>query len=440
MGLGNHPTVLKMSARPRLVRSGPLDAEWLKRLACNCGADDAGLVELDRSELGDQRHFILDTFPATQTLLSFVVRMNREPVRSPVRSVANQEFHAVYDNVNEAARRIVRVLEEEGVPACNAVAAFPMEAHLPGRTWTVAHKPVAVAAGLGQIGLHRSVIHPRFGSFVLLGTVLIGAEATAYDGPIDYNPCLECKLCVAACPVAALKPDGGFDFSTCFTHNYREFLGNFNDWVGEVTDAKSHRDYRRRVSDGETRSMWQSLSFKPGYKAAYCIAVCPAGEDVINPFLEDRAGYKQSVVRPLTEREETLYVLPGSDAEVEAPRRFPNKRLQRVKKQLRAASIQGFLFGLRLTFQRGRARDLKAAYHWTFTGKEPALATVIIENGKLEVHEGHVGAADVTITADSDTWLSILSGDYGILPAIVLRKVRVKGPIALFRAFGRCFS
>ncbi|HEY8352646.1 MAG TPA: SCP2 sterol-binding domain-containing protein [Sphingomonadales bacterium] len=419
--------------------AGLLDAAWLKQVARDCGADDVGLVELDRSALDDQRHFILQTFAATRSLLSFVIRMNREPIRSPVRSVANEEFHAGYDDVNATAREIVRVLEERGVPACNAVAAFPMEAQLPGRTWTVAHKPVAVAAGLGQIGLHRSVIHPRFGSFVLLGTVLVGAEATAYDQPIDYNPCMSCKLCVAACPVAALKPDGAFDFSACFTHNYREFMGNFNDWVAAVTDAKDHRDYRRRVSDGETRSMWQSLSFRPGYKAAYCIAVCPAGEEVINPYLADKAAYKRKVLRPLTEKEETLYVLPGSDAEAEAPKRFPRKRIQRVRRQLRAESIRGFLFGLKLSFQRGRAGALDATYHWTFTGKESAEATVVIRNGTIEVADGHQGTADVAIMADSATWLAILAGDKRILPAILLRKVKVRGPIALFKAFGRCF-
>ncbi len=75
----------------------------------------------------------------------------------------------------------------------------------PGKIWVVGHKPVAVAAGLGRMGIHRNVIHPRFGNFILLGTVLLDAEATAYDQPIDYNPCLECKLCVAACPVGAIS-------------------------------------------------------------------------------------------------------------------------------------------------------------------------------------------------------------------------------------------
>ena len=41
------------------------------------------------------------------------------------------------------------------------------------KMWTVSHKPVAVAAGLGQMGIHRNVIHPRFGNFILLGTVIL---------------------------------------------------------------------------------------------------------------------------------------------------------------------------------------------------------------------------------------------------------------------------
>ncbi|WP_425295806.1 hypothetical protein [Nocardia abscessus] len=42
----------------------------------------------------------------------------------------------------------------------------------------MAHKTVAVAAGLGVMGLHRNVIHPKFGSFVLLATVLVDAQVS----------------------------------------------------------------------------------------------------------------------------------------------------------------------------------------------------------------------------------------------------------------------
>ena len=83
------------------------------------------------------------------------------------------------DQVNEVARQVVTALEQQGVRALNPAMGFPMEMdHFPGgKIWVVSHKPVAVAAGLGHMGIHRSVIHPRFGSFILLGTVLIGAEA-----------------------------------------------------------------------------------------------------------------------------------------------------------------------------------------------------------------------------------------------------------------------
>jgi epoxyqueuosine reductase QueG len=43
------------------------------------------------------------------------------------------------------------------------------------------------------MGIHRNLIHPKFGNFVLLGTVLTELEVESHDHPIEYNPCLECK-------------------------------------------------------------------------------------------------------------------------------------------------------------------------------------------------------------------------------------------------------
>src|SRR2546430_16824095 len=206
MNLAEHPTVMRfyqthanhpVPVEPQL----PLDAAWLRQLCLDCGADDAGLVEISRTALNDQREDILRAFPPTKTLLSFVCRMNREPIRSTARSVANLEFHHTGDHVNEVARKVVAALEAKGVRAVNPAMGFPMEIdRFPGgKIWVVSHKPVAVAAGLGHMGIHRNVSHPKFCNFILLGTVLIGAETTAYDQPISYNPCLECKPCVASC-------------------------------------------------------------------------------------------------------------------------------------------------------------------------------------------------------------------------------------------------
>jgi len=420
--------------------SSQLDPEQLRQMCLKAGADDIGFVEIDRPEIAKDRPDILNAFPHTKTLISFVVRMNREPIRSPARSIANLEFHHTGDQVNHVARHVVKALEAKGIRALNPAMGFPMEMEkFPGKIWVVSHKTVAVAAGLGHMGIHRNIIHPKFGNFILLGTILVDAEVATTNTPIEYNPCLECKLCVAACPVGAISQDGHFNFSACYTHNYREFMGGFTDWVGNLADSKSAKDYRGKVNDAESSSMWQSLSFGANYKAAYCLAVCPAGEDVISPFKSNRKGFVADVVKPLQQKEETLYVVPGTDAESYAAKRYPHKTIKHVGNSLRPGTIQGFLDGLPLVFQRNKAEKLNATYHFNFTGKEPTKATVSIGDKILHVTEGHQGQADFLLTADSENWLGFLTKERNILWAILRRKIRVKGPFKFLQAFARCF-
>lgn len=417
-----------------------VNSEILRQIAMNHGADDAGLVEIGHPGLDNQRADILKFYPKTKSLLAVVCRMNREPIRNPARSVANLEFHASGEAVNEVCRSIVKTLEQQGIPAINPPMGFPMEAdRWPEKMWVVSHKPVAVAAGLGMMGIHRNVIHPKFGNFILLGTVLIGMEASEYDKPIDYNPCLTCKLCVAACPVGAISPDGHFDMASCYTHNYKEFMGGFGNWVESVADSRNGIDLRRKVSRQETVSTWQSLAFGPNYKAAYCISVCPAGEDVIGPFKLDRKGFLNEIVKPLQEKDETVYVVPKSDAEDFVKRRFPKKRVKRVPGSLLPSSIEGFLTGIRYTFQRGQSTGLNAVYHFSFNGKECRDATVIIRDKTIRVLDGHQGRPDFRLRADSETWLGFLAKEKNLVWALIRGKIRIKGSVKHLIAFGRCF-
>lgn len=441
MKLADHPTVRSFHSKAVAPAPARLDAQWLRQLCREAGADDVGLVEITRRALDDQREDIPSFFPATKTLISFVCRMNREPIRNPARSVANLEFHHAGDKTNDVARQVVAALESHGIRAINPAMGFPMEMDRfnKGKIWVVAHKPVAAAAGLGHMGIHRNVIHPRFGSFVLLGTVLLDAEATAYDQPLDYNPCLECKLCVAACPTGAIAPDGQFNFSACYTHNYREFMGGFTDWVERVADSQDAQDYRRRVTDAESASMWQSLSFGANYKAAYCVAVCPAGEEVIGPYLTQRPKYLQDVVRPLQDKEETVYVVRGSDAANYVARRFPNKQTKQVGNGLRPRSIEFFLDGLPRVFQRDQSKGLEATYHFTFTGVEARRATIVIRDKTVTVSEGHVGESGLRVTVDSQWWLGFVAQERSLLWGLVRGKIWLRGSPQLLLAFGKCF-
>ncbi|MFQ5676340.1 MAG: SCP2 sterol-binding domain-containing protein, partial [bacterium] len=289
------------------------------------------------------------------------------------------------------------------------------------------------------MGIHRNVIHPKFGNFILLGTVVMTAELDHYDQPIDYNPCLECKLCVAACPVGAIGEEDTFDFSACYTHNYREFMGGFSDWVEQIADSADAKSYRAKVEDPETVSMWQSLSFGANYKAAYCMAVCPAGEEVIAPYLEDKKTYLRQVVKPLQTKAEPVYVVKGSDAETHTAKRFPQKTIRQVGNGLRPQSIRGFLEGLPLTFQRNKSKGLTATYHFKFSGEQPVQATVTIGEQRVIVEEGLVGEADLKVSADSRTWLKFLWKETPLAWALLRGKIRLKGSPKWLITFGKCF-
>lgn len=422
------------------VAAGTLEADWLRQLCLQAGADDAGFVELDRPAVAGERPYIKNAFPRIRSLISFVVRMHYDNVRSPARSVANTEFHQSGHDVDAVARRIVMRLEEAGIRAMYPPMGFPMEADKwPERMWVVAHKPVAVAAGMGHMGIHRNVIHPKFGNFILLGTVLVGAEVNAYGQPLDYNPCVECKLCVAACPVGAIGADGRFDFTACYTHNYQEFMGGFSNWVETIADSRNGLDYRRRVKEPETISKWQSLTFGANYKAAYCMAVCPAGENFIDVYRADKKQHLVEVVRPLQEKQEPVYVIPGSDAEAHVKQRYPHKTVRQVRSSLHPRSIPGLLRGLGLGFQPGAAKGLRALYHFTFTGRETAEATVEIADGKIKVEPGLRGEPNLCVTADSETWLGFLAKEKNLVWALLTRRIRLRGNPKWLLAFGKCF-
>ena len=85
MTLASHPTVKRVSPATRHEAGAlpfpQMDAVGLRQLAIDCGADDVGLVEIARPALEPQRDEILRHYPWTKTLVSFVTRMAREPVR-----------------------------------------------------------------------------------------------------------------------------------------------------------------------------------------------------------------------------------------------------------------------------------------------------------------------------------------------------------------------
>ena len=442
MKLEDHPTVIayRNHADQISAQKAAISSEWIKQQAIEGGAADAGIIELEREGLNTFRSDLLRIMPDTVSILVLVYKLNRTALESIAHSVIDLEFKHVSVHANHSGRAIAERLRINGIKALNMPAGFPMEtSKWPGQMWLTPDKIFAIESGLGKMGWSRLILHPKFGAGIFIGSILLNAACDQYDHPLDFNPCLQCGLCVKVCPTGAVKRTNDFNFTACYTHNYRERLGGFLDWVQQITDSKNHADYRRRISDKESVSMWQNLSIGPQTRCDRCMSVCPAGEDVIGEYLNNRKDYLENHVKVYENIQETVYVVKGSDAEQHVKTGFPTKTAKTVSNGLRPDSAEKFVGSLPLIFQPGQSEGLNAVYHFTFTGSETIMATVIIRNQQLEVQNGHTGKPDLSITADSQTWLSFLARETHLVKALITRKIKLKGSPKLMMAFGKCF-
>jgi epoxyqueuosine reductase QueG len=444
MKLNDHPTVKWYRKQDQETENSfrqSINAKWLKELCWEEGASDVGLISISNSDISEnEKQALLELLPTVKSVISLSFQLNPEALKTRVHSITNLEYSLAFRDANDTCRRIVRRLQRDCIRALNTAAGFPFEAdRWPKKMWLISDKKMAERAGLGKMGWNRLVLHPQHGASVVLSNILIDQEMTAYDAPLQYNPCLECKLCVAACPTGAIGKDGHFNFVSCYTHNYREKLGGFVNWIEILADSKSADDYRRKVGDNETISMWQNLSIVSQTRCDRCVAVCPAGEDNIAQFLSDRKNYKAQTVKWMQANVETVYVVKDSDAESYVREKYPHKYVNLVGNGLRPDSIGAFLSRLPVLFQKNQAGILDANYHFIFTGKEPCEVNVRIKDKEIKVDQGLSGTPDLHLIADSETWLRVLAKKEKLWLAILRKKIHIKGPLKLIQAFAKCF-
>ena len=77
-------------------------------------------------------------------------------------------------------------------------------------------REAAVRAGVGFYGKNTMVITPSHGSWVVLGTLVSDVEVDSTE-PLELD-CGSCRLCVDACPTAALDEPGVLDATRCLSY------------------------------------------------------------------------------------------------------------------------------------------------------------------------------------------------------------------------------
>ncbi len=168
-------------------------SDIIKATALVCGADLVGITTLH-----DEFIFEHVELPYTHAI-SIALTMDRaEMVHAP----SARSSRAIQQGYRETGKIAIDLAERIRAIGWEAKAAT----NLSKDTAEVLHVPIAVAAGLGQLGKHGSLITRDFGSNVRLATVLTNLPL-AVDKPVDIGVddfCASCQICVTNCPPHAI--------------------------------------------------------------------------------------------------------------------------------------------------------------------------------------------------------------------------------------------
>lgn len=92
----------------------------------------------------------------------------------------------------------------------------------------ITEKYWAYKAGLGWIGRNSLIVNKEYGSFFVLGELLVDFETDNYDTCDEFDGCGKCKRCENVCPTAALN-NKRVDCRKCLAYLTIEHRAEFND-------------------------------------------------------------------------------------------------------------------------------------------------------------------------------------------------------------------
>lgn len=118
----------------------------------------------------------------------------------------------------------------------------------------ILEKQFAVEAGLGWIGRQSLLVTPQYGTFVLLGELVLTEEVDSYDSPLRSAGCGECRRCVETCPAGAVLPSRSIDASRCIScatveakHRTADAANDLYGWIFGCDECQSCCPYNRRA-------------------------------------------------------------------------------------------------------------------------------------------------------------------------------------------------
>ena len=422
------------------------------------GCDDVGVVSIDDPAIAHELAEIRYVYPHTRSLVCLIAEENKPSMQSRYLPTANHELYTTEERLFEMGRATISYLRTIGGSGLTTTIGWPQEVSVrwADKIWPLSHKLVAQAAGLGVIGLSRNFLHKKFGAYCLIDTVLTDLEFTEADAPIDWNPCIECNLCVASCPTEAIRADGDFDFFACYNHTYRDSIPGFLDLVRDLAEATPRR-FDKRWTDTEIAALWQSLAFRVEYRCFNCVATCPAEiHEQFHGSRETRRTYLDETLKPLTrtrrdEEEQFVIDTPSARARYDIPPGewrtkldpdAPASRTVRLVdlRRIRTQDVDAMMRNMPQYFRDREAGDLAFTVQFEFESPGAGRWGMTVDSGRCRVAPGTIDDADLTIRCTGQVFLGIQYGSVSPVLALVTRKVRLSGRRRIFLEFPRLFG
>ncbi len=167
----------------------------IKDAAIEDGADDVGICRWRDAWSFEDR-----PPPRGDWAIVMAFRQAYEPMATAPADAAYVEVMDQYGRAGAASKRLANRIREHGHFA---------EAKTGPMTEDVLMIPPAIAAGLGELGKHGSMIHRAYGANFRLSMVLTDLPLMA-DAPDVFGAdlfCTSCQVCTNACPPRAIVPD-----------------------------------------------------------------------------------------------------------------------------------------------------------------------------------------------------------------------------------------
>lgn len=196
------------------------------------GIDLIGIASIDRFKYAPSQHKPTDIMAEAKS----VIVLAQRSLNGPMKHQHWTSYTVVHEGndmrLNNAAYYLSRFIEENY--QSNAI---PIPANAPYSHWDednqygagdLSHKHAAVAAGLGIIGKNSLLITPQYGNRVNLVSIIteLNIEADPLLGKVLCPP--SCRLCVDACPVAAINGDNTIKQTACRNYCWTKLPKGFS--------------------------------------------------------------------------------------------------------------------------------------------------------------------------------------------------------------------